>query len=39
MTEKQWKRLVWHELFHYGVRPSLDTKNRITKLLLTRKIK
>ena len=39
MTEKQWKRLVWHELFHYGVRPSLDTQKRITKLLLTRKIK
>jgi len=39
MTEKQQKRLVWLELFHYGIRPSLDTKNKITKLLLSSKVR
>jgi hypothetical protein len=38
MSEKDWKRLVWHELFHYGFRPDLATRKRITELLLTRSI-
>jgi hypothetical protein len=39
MSEKQWKRLLWHELFHYGFRPDPVTQKRIRKLLLTRSIK
>lgn len=39
MTEKERKRLLWHELFHYGFRPDPATQKRITELLLSSKLR